>query len=197
MRNIMKKLCLIFILIPGLVFASENLVKGQDFINQLSKDVIGILETKISQHEKQEKLRSLFKKNVNTKWIGKFALGKYFRNLNKEQKSQYLELYSDFITENYIVHFKKFDNQYVNILTSQDLDDGDIFVKTEIRQHNNPSPIKIDYLIRFESGNPLIYDIVAENVSLIAAQRSEFNSVVSNEGIDFLLDMLRKKVGKL
>ncbi len=196
LKNLKLIISLLIICLPLSAHADKT-ENARKFVENLADETINLLKnTSINDEEKQKVLNGIFQKNVNTKWIGKFALGKYFRSLSKEQKIEYLDLYTDFITANYVMHFKKFNNQKIDIVSVSDLQDGDIMVKTAIKQPSNPNPISVSYLVRDENGAIKIFDIVAEGVSLISTQRSEFNSVISSNGVDFLLEMLRKRVNK-
>ena len=43
----------------------------------------------------------------------------------------------------------------------------------------------------------MILDFIAEGISLIETQRSEFNSAISQNGMDKFLDILQERVEKL
>ena len=65
-------------------------------------------------------------------------------------------------------------------------------------QEPNSEPVLVDYRVR-ESKNTKggsgykIFDVIVEGVSLITTQRSEFASVITNNGIDYLIGQLAAK----
>ena len=73
---------------------------------------------------------------------------------------------------------------------------NEYLVKTEIKSENNKS-FRIDYKIRKESdGSYKIFDIIAEGISMITTQRSEFGSILSRNNISFLIEKLEAKVSQ-
>ncbi len=55
------------------------------------------------------------------------------------------------------------------------------------------APVIVDYRVRGSNGCFKIFDVIIEDVSMITTQRSEFNSVIGNKGIDYLITQLASK----
>ena len=54
--------------------------------------------------------------------------------------------------------------------------------------------VVVEYSIRQKEGDGLkVYDIIVEGVSMLTTQRSEFNSVVSQKGLDYLIAQLKRQ----
>ena len=56
--------------------------------------------------------------------------------------------------------------------------------------------VPIYYRVINENGSWLVYDVVIEGVSLVNNYRSQFRDIISNKPPTYLLETLRKKVGK-
>ena len=70
-------------------------------------------------------------------------------------------------------------------------------VKTDfITKETDPS-ISIDFRVKYYKGKLSVLDIIAEGISLIETQRSEFNSAISQNGINKFLDDLDERVKRL
>jgi phospholipid transport system substrate-binding protein len=70
--------------------------------------------------------------------------------------------------------------------------DTDVTVRNHyIRQGGKP--VQLDYAMRKTDAGWKIYDIVVEGVSLVLTYRSEFDSVVKQEGIEGLIKRLASK----
>ena len=200
--NKIPKCLAIFVVVCLLVisFHQESLATTSDasnFVNDLAERVISIVKRKdLSEKDKERKLHDIFVKSIDTQWIGKFAMGKYWRGLNPKQQSSYLDLYSEYLTGLYVPNFRKYTGNVVKILASQEVRPKEYLVQTELTDPLNSLNIKINYrLMQKDSGfeNFIIFDVIAEGVSLITAQRAEINSVMENGNFNKLMDLLRKK----
>lgn len=170
---------------------------ASNFVNDLAERVINIVKKKdLSEKDKEVKLHDIFVKSVDTKWIGRFSMGKYWRGLNPNQQSLYLNLYTEYLTGLYVPNFRKYTGNVVKVISAQEVRSNEYLVQTELTDPLNSLNIKINYrLMQKESGfeNFVIFDVIAEGVSLITAQRAEINSVMENGDFNKLVDLLRKK----
>jgi phospholipid transport system substrate-binding protein len=55
------------------------------------------------------------------------------------------------------------------------------------------APLSYDWRVRSAQADPKIVDVVVEGVSLLITQRSDFSSVISQNGIDGLIRSLKEK----
>jgi phospholipid transport system substrate-binding protein len=178
--------------------ADENISNEQAklFISKISDDTISTISDKsLSDNEKEQKLTDLFTNSVDLKWIGKFALGRYYKTLSPEQKTKYESLFSKFLINNYVPNFRKYTKETIKVTGVSTFSSNEFMVQTEIIRPSKES-IKVNYMIRNKSDNQyLIFDIIAEGVSLINTQRSEFNSLLASGDVNSLINMLEEKVG--
>lgn len=164
------------------------------YADTLGNEVLAIIGRKdIAEDEKQNKLRSIFQQNVDVNWIGKFVLGKHWRQATPEQQQQYIGYYGTFLINNYTSKFKHYTGETFHIAHAQDVGDGEYLLSTEIIRPGAPK-VLVDYRVCNTPKGFRIYDIVVEGVSLINTQRSEFSSVINRKGVDYLILQLAKKV---
>jgi phospholipid transport system substrate-binding protein len=72
------------------------------------------------------------------------------------------------------------------------VDDGYAVVKTRITGQNGES-YSADYRLHRVDGKWKIYDVVAENISLINNYRSQFNRVIVNSSFEELVKRMKEK----
>jgi phospholipid transport system substrate-binding protein len=177
--------------------AFANTKEVADFINDLSHKVIDIIEQNISESEKEAMLGGVFISHVDTPWIGKFAMGKYWRTVPKDQQKAFLNLYSNYLTELYVPNFRKYTGNVIKIINSKEVRPKEYLVETTLTDKTNSLNIKLDFrLIEKNQGKFFIYDIIAEGVSLITTQRSELNSIMAKEDFNSLIRLLVQKTSK-
>ena len=145
-----------------------------------------------SEDEKKAQLKDLFFQNVDVDWIGQFVLGRFWRTATPEQQKNYLQNYRNFIAKNYTSKLNGYSGETYKIGEIRDEGDGKYTVQLEIVRPNQAN-VETQYSVRENNGAYKITDIVVEGVSLITTQRSEFASVVSRKGLDFLIEQLAKK----
>ncbi len=186
---------ILLVVFPISTNANASPEGAKSFIKTVSSDAIKVVTSKdASDEEKELALVQLFKNSVDTNWIAKFVLGRYWRTATAEQKQKYTALHKQFLINSYVPKFKEYTNQKsITKKVSQETE-NEYLVETEIIQPDGIS-IKVDYKVRKNSNDEyLIYDVIAEGVSLITTQRSEFSSILSRKGVDYLIKKLEARV---
>lgn len=176
--------------------AGKDADNAKQFIATIGDDVVAIFEKNPSVDEREKALTALFDRSIDSSWMGKFVLGKYWRQASEAQQKQFLSLYKDFLFVNYLPHFKNYNGEKQQVLDVVDEGDGDYMVRTQIVRPEKNAPVHVDYRVHREEGGSrlLIFDIVTEGVSVVTTHRSDFGSVVSQQGIDGLIKRIESKV---
>lgn len=173
--------------------------EARDFVSKISDDVLAIVRNSgLSDANKEETLVNMFKQHVDTDWMGQFALGKYFRQANDEQKKRYLGLYHEYLLRSYVPRFREYTGGDFEIQRVNPSGTKAYNVQSLIKGSGGDPDIRVDYTIKKNGVDYFrIVDIKGEGVSLIATQRSDFAGLISRKGFDFFLDKLQEKVNKL
>ena len=176
--------------------ASPALAASNDaakrFVEQIAEKTLAIVQTDADAATKQAKLEDLFRPIVDIPFVGKFVLGQHWRTATPAQQKDYLTAYGPFLMKNYIGRLVKYSGQGVEVTKAVKDKDGSVLVTMKIIEPGANS-FFVDYRLRPDGKSFKLIDIVVEGVSLLASQRSEFNSVVNNKGLDYLIDALKKK----
>ena len=168
--------------------------KVADFINNTASRVINVVQSKYSNEQKQEKLNVIFHESVNIDWMGKFALGKHYSKLSKNQLEEYLVAYRGFLTNLYVSDFTQYNGEGLYIESIKAISKSQYVVNVKVgNPRNSTEQINIAYRIKDFGDKCKVRDIIVEGFSVILAQRSDFSSVISKEGISSLIEKLRDK----
>lgn len=188
-------LALIFTLAFSASPAQASKEDASKFVDSLAKDVIGMIGDKgISKDEKRDRLQSIFEKYVDMDWIGQFVLGKHWREASDEQKQKYLASYHKFLLLNYTSNFENFADSRFEVSKAEDGNKPGEYVISTVVERPGQEDIRVDYRLREDGKSKYkVIDIIAEGISLLTSQRSEFNSVVTRNGLDSLIDQLATK----
>ena len=191
----MKSLIISLFLSLFLVFsvqASED--AARKFATNTANEAVKVLASDKSDDAKVGALEKLFVKAVDTDWIGRFVIGKHWKNLDKAKQGEYLKNYQNFLVKHYTANFQEYaEGTQFEITRSKTLKKGQYMVSMVINRPNSPQGVKVDYRVREKKKKLSIIDIVVEGVSLLNTQRSEFSSVVQRKGVEHLIEQLASK----
>jgi phospholipid transport system substrate-binding protein len=192
----------IFFTVTVLLFCLQTTASALDpkkaelFMEDIGDKVISILA---NSHLSIEQRRSQFKEILDTKFnlraIGKFVLGRHWKEATQEEQELFLSLFKSTTIANYASRFQEYTTEKFEVLSSRLEKDGGVTVLTQIIRSSGQK-ITIDWKI-FEKEKELrIYDVALEGISMGITQRSEFSAVIQNAGgkIRGLLEALKAKV---
>lgn len=169
----------------------------QSFVEKVGNDVVGIAnERSSSEDEKREKIMDVIDEAIDSDWIGRFVLGKHYKTITDKQRERFLKTYRQFMTNTYGPKFKNYNGKKftVNSVVKQS---GFYVAKAEFLPRDSEVAINVDFRVKERGGRLVILDFIAEGVSLIETQRSEFNSAIAQNGIEKFLDDLDLRVKNL
>lgn len=170
--------------------------EASKFLDSLASYALNVLRSRdMPLEERETKVRALLAENFDLEKIGHFVLGKSWREASEEQQKEYLKLFADFVTLTYAKRLGGYSGEAFKIQNAVPYGKGDVLVQTEISRPSGP-PLKAGWRVRNGKGGLKILDVIIEGVSMVTTQRSEFQAVIQNHGLDGLIEMLRLKVDK-
>jgi len=128
--------------------------------------------------------------------IGRFVLGKYWRDATAEQRAEYQRLFGRFVVKTYAARLGGVAGASFKITQVTPVGDSDVLVGTRIDRPVG-APLVAGWRVRVIDGRYKIIDVVVEGVSMAATQRQEFAAVVQSRGVDGLLQILMARTQTL
>lgn len=191
MAKALMAVALVAVVAPA--FAADDVANAKARIDGLAKKAIAtISDASQTDAQKEAQFSSLLRANFDTNAIGKFALGRYYKQATPAQRSEYNALFQKMIVKVYSQRFKEYSGQTVAVTGGRkDERSGDILVNTAINQPGGGSPVPVDWRMR---GGKII-DVFVAGVSMSQTQRDDFAGVIQQGrgNIDALLEYLRQK----
>jgi len=179
---------------PAAAATKTSPEEAEKFIRALGDEAVKLLSDKsIPLTDREAKIRELLRRNFDLETIGRFVLSKYWRTASPDQQSEYLALFSEFVLKTYARRLGGYANEQFKINSAKPLGERDAVVLTEISRQAGP-PITAGWRVRDTNSSYRIIDVMVEGVSMAAAQRSEFETIVRNQGLVGLIEILRAKV---
>lgn len=171
--------------------------KPAKFIQGLADEAIAVLRDREGSFDEREKrFREVLKDDFAMKKIGRFAAGKFWRQMSADQQQQYQQLFEEWILKTYSIRFGGYSDETVNVLKTIKAGQTDVFVRTKIKSSSGRA-LKVDWRVRNIKDNYKIIDVVVEGVSMLVTQKAEFGAVLRQRGIDGLIGILRSQLDRL
>ena len=173
------------------VYSIEPDVFVQSTVNRASQ----ILSKNISKEEKMTQLEIIAKETVDIIGVGYYSLGSKRKELDENQKKEYLKLFEGYFLKSFSSRLAEYTNPEIDVKDKKLLNKNYTIVNSLLLGTSERSEVKIDWRIYTkEPSNPLIRDLIIEGLSLARTQKEEFNSILnSNNGdINALFKILEK-----
>jgi phospholipid transport system substrate-binding protein len=169
------------------------------FIKKLGDEALAqLVGSDITKAERAERFRKLLVANFDVPAIGKTVLGRYWKTATPEEQQDYQKLFEDFLVGNYAQRFGQYAGENFTTAGVREEGDGLHTVMTLIARPNGQTA-RLDWLMRDDGDSYKILDLKIEGISMSETHRSEFASVIQNNGgkVASLIDALRKKTAQM
>ena len=179
----MKKILIIFILL-NLNFSKVYSLEPDIFVQSTVNRASLVLSKNISKEEKIDKLKSIAKDTVDIRGVGFYSLGSIRKNLNENQKKQYLILFENYFLKSFSSRLSEYTNPKIEVQGKKVLNENYTIVKSLLIGTSERPEVKIDWRVYTKNpDSPLIRDLIIEGLSLARTQKEEFASILnSNDG---------------
>ncbi len=193
-----KLLILLAVLVLGVqnAFADVNPTKAENFIKKVTSEGIEqIINSDVSQAEKDERFAKLFNEYLDLDFIGRFVLGRYWKTATPSQRKEFIEVYRQLNIKTWSKRFDEFKGKRFDFNgTSPSNSANQIFVNTTVPLEQG-APAKVVWRVKDSAGTLKVVDIIIENVSLAITARNEYTAYIKKApgGVPDLIADLRKK----
>ena len=186
---------LFYILSVNNLYSIEPDIFVQSTVNRASK----VLSENISKESKINKLKEIAIETVDINGIGFYTLGSARKNLNDDQKKEYLQLFKEYFLKSFSSRLAEYTDPKIVVTGSEKKNEKYTIVNSRLLATNERPEVKIDWRIYTKNpSEPLIRDLIIEGLSLARTQKEEFNSIIqSNNGdITKLFENLKNFISK-
>lgn len=181
-----------------MVCLSMPAVAGEptDAIKSAIDQGVDILKTAKLDNTKQRtevinRLREIVYPLFDFNEMAKRSLGAHWRRLNAQQQKEFVTAFTELLEKTYADQIDLYQGQRVAYV-GETIDKDYAQVSTKVIAQNNQA-YSVDYRLHRVDGKWRIYDVVAENISIVNNYRSQFNRVIVNSSFDELLKRIKDK----
>lgn len=119
------------------------------------------------------------------------SLGAHWRRLNPEQRKEFVATFTTLLEKTYADQIDFYNGQQV-IYNGERLDGRYAEVDSKVIDKNDQA-YSVVYRLHRVDGKWRIYDVLAENISLVNNYRSQFNRVIARSSFEELLKTMKEK----
>ena len=172
---------------------SSNFLEEENFVTSFADSAISILSNDtISDAEKTSSFTELVMSSIDLNLISKFVLSKAWKNASDEQKENYLIAFKDYFVSSYANKLDQYTGEKVDVIGSQEAGKYVIVESNIVREGTDTLKINLKWRLLNKNNQIKIIDLNIEGISLVIAQREEFQSFLANN--DYDLDKLIEKI---
>ena len=117
------------------------------------------------------------------------SLGANWRRLTPQQQKEFVAVFTALLEKTYADQIDLYNGQKV-VYTGETIDGNHAQVDSRIIDKNNQT-YSVVYRLHKTDGKWKIYDVVAENISLVNNYRSQFNRVIARSSFEELLKTMK------
>ena len=181
-----------FFIIINNVFASSFSAE-KDFVSNFADSAINILsDNEILKGEKNSKFTDLVMSAIDLNLISKFVLSKTWKNATDDQKERYIQAFKDYFINSYANKLDQYSGEQVEVVDAEEAGKYVIVNSFIYREGTDTLKINLKWRLLNRDNEIKIIDLNIEGISLIIAQREEFQSFLANNEGD--LEKLIEKI---
>ena len=193
----------VVLMVPAATFAAEEQDEPYVMINKVASLTFERMKKeKDLIRENPELLRVVMEEEllpyIDYRFSAFKVLGKYANKVPREKLLEFVSVFREYLITSYAVALGYYDDQLVEFAPAMEFDGrSDVTVRAVIKDGDRPD-IKVAFKVRKDrqSDQWQVYDMVAEGISLLTNKRTEFESILRQDGIDKVIELMRKSISE-
>jgi phospholipid transport system substrate-binding protein len=166
-------------------------------MRQTTDKILSILaDPSLKKPPKVEERRRLIRKAVDERFnweeMARRSLARHWASRTDEEKKEFIRLFGELLERAYMSKVEGYSGEKV-LYEGERVDEDYATVKVKIKTKKNVD-IPVEYRLKKEENDWLVYDISIEGVSLVNNYRTQFNSIITQSSYEGLVKKLRAKV---
>jgi phospholipid transport system substrate-binding protein len=186
-------LALAFLLTPALLRAAAPTDEAAAVVQHALDAALATATAQKTRDENLAALRTVAGGFLDTKAMGRRAIGDALAAQPAPQQAEYLALFDELLVRAYLQKLLLFRSP--RFLYGEPRRDGDVVI-VPTRIATTKDEYKVDYDMREHDGRWLATDVVVEGISLTDNYREQFASILRDRSFAELLDVMRTKLGR-
>jgi phospholipid transport system substrate-binding protein len=146
--------------------------------------------------ERRRKLRALAEHDLDLPFMARESLGSHWNEISPAQRQEFVGLFTAFIEDAYLTQIQEYAQLNIAVGDARLAPPSYAQVDATVSQpHEDILPIT--FLMEQHGDGWLVYDVLADGVSMVRNYRAQFDREIKDHGMAALLDSLREKQEQL
>jgi phospholipid transport system substrate-binding protein len=137
-------------------------------------------------------MRPIIAENFDTQEVATVALGRNWRQLSNEEKSELTQLSSEVLASGYASRFPNYTDQQFTIGKSTPIVPDRMIVKSKLQ--TGSETVNLDYQLIEVEGKWKIFDVVADGDSDLSQKRSIYTETFRTTGLDGVIKDIKQHI---
>ncbi len=138
--------------------------------------------------------RGLIRGSFDLDLISRLVLGKFWGRATEGQRAAFKDLFARYFLTTYAGLLNSYRVDTLVVISSKRVGERDYLVRTSVERDGEMTAVV--WRLRARDGEYRIINVLVRGISLNLTHRSEFASVVRQEGLDGMLRVLRDRVSR-
>ena len=165
-------------------------------IKQTTEKILSIvkdpaLKSPAKAQERKKLIRQAVDERFNWEEMARRALARHWEKRTEEEKKEFVSLFADLLERTYLNKVEGYSGEKVRY-EGDSVEGNYASVKMKIITEKNVD-IPLEYRLRKEAKDWLVYDVSIEGVSLVNNYRTQFNSIITQSSYGNLVKKLKEK----
>lgn len=168
--------------------------RASEFIKSTGDRLVAVVNGPGSAAEKRQAIGKIIVAAVDVDAVGRFCLGRFWRQTSPDQQKTYLALFQEVLITNITAKLGEYQGVRFTLGRARAQDEEQV-VSTVVERPNN-APATVEWVVTKPAAAPRIIDVIAEGTSLRITQRSDYSAYLqrNNNSIDALLVAMKTQV---
>ena len=162
-------------------------------LRQYTDRLLQVLQSPgLSSAAKRAAVRDLALEVFDVTEAAKRSLGPHWQKRTPAEQQEFVKLFRDLLEQTYVARIDEYGGERIRFVGEQI--DGDTAIVRARIVTKNGTEVPVESRMLQKSNHWYIYDIVVENVSLIANYRSQFDRIIRTSSYEELVKRLKARL---
>jgi len=193
-----RKVAFMLVMLASIYIAVKATAQSSatDEVKKVVDAVLSIVSNQeMKKPENKEKRQKELKDAIGTIFdfseMARRSLGRYWDGRTSDEKIEFAQVFETLLENTYSKKIESYNNEKIVYLKETvEGDSSEVKSKVVTSQRDE---ISIDYRLMNKAGKWMIYDVVIEEVNLVANYHTQFDKIIRTEGYAALVKKLKSK----
>jgi len=168
------------IVIPN---ASASDQGATEVVERLHSTLLAVMKDgdTLGYQGRYDQLAPVIKSSFDMPFISRTVLGKYWETFGNEQRSRFVETFTQLSIATYAANFDRYSGERFKTISEKGVSGGRILVQSQLTKSDG-GQVQLDYLLHRPGSQWLIVNVIAQGVSDLALKRADYSAFLKSKG---------------